>query len=663
MSNTDSWLEIPKEETNKILQSISQDLNPMSCRVKVHLMFFFDGMGFNKDGSIKKSGYISNVNALSKSAVRDTIGCILPKSIYISGMMTPLEVGQAVDTMIEQDLKNYAKEQAKDKATDTAKDLGKDVKKNAEDLLESANEKLKKNIPIDRVKKDLLREIKDAGKIVYSDLKASIQDAFKSPLKLGKKIIKGLVPDAVNGVVSYIPIVRDAQILARLLNRGASERINKAIAQFIEELEAIQNPITEIHVSVFGSDFGAGLARGFLNALVDECDGKRTDSSLKYKLPDNREVPLKVKFVGLFDSLGNRWSSADALINEKLVSYIPIVSSFITTKNQVAENIELPACVEKVVHFISANECVTRVHTVNNATLMPIDANPVSCPQRVEMIYPGVGWDISGGFGVDSYGIGNFMGDVTLQEMWRHARLSGVPLRPLKSLRTTIPKLADRFDMQYTAHLRRVLRAFNNDLNLNKDHLFSMARAREALIETGGKSEWQKSLFLHRFTYLTWLQYAQDLIRNTEGSHRMTQFEYINSQVYMLNWAKNEFVKRSKTHIGFEYITRLSYYEKCAFMHLFRYNEMKLTDSIKEIFLDYCHPAFVGEEDSTPNGEFIYGAHLYPLLPRFIDEGKEPENDKSWWDELKGYKKDIEEYLEIGKSTVTKDKKLTVPFQ
>lgn len=661
-NNIDTWLQIPNQELLFPARYFTTN-SKKTCDTKLHFSFFFDGMGFAKSGSIKKTGLISNIRALSVANEPDFVGCVKVKTIYISGMMTPLEVGPVIDTMLKEDLKDYAKEKAKDKAEDAAIDLGKEVKKNAIDAAESAKDKLKNNIPWERIKKQTIEEIKAGVKIVYEDLKTSIKDAFKTPGKLTRKTLKGFVPDLINGALCYIPFVRDSQTLSRLLNHGAEERIKKAIATFIEQIEANQMPITEIQISVFGADFGGGLARGFLNALVEECDAERTDAELKYELPDGTKVPLKMKFVGLFDSLGNRWSSADALISEKLIKYIPIVNAFLTTKNSVTEHMDLPACVEKVVHFISANECVTRVHTINNATLMPIDTNPLNAAQRTEFIYPGISWDISGSFSPSAYGVNNFLGDVTLQEMWRHARLAGVPLKSLKSLRQASPGIADRFDMSYTTHLRRLLRSHANDIRANRDHLISLPFAREGLLETGGKPEWQEALLLHRMTYLTWIQYVHFVVRRKEFSHRLDQYEYLGSQVYMLDWASENFVKRSKTHIGFEYITRLSNYEKCAFMHLSRYQEMTLSNSILELYLDYCHPAFTGSKDSTPNAEIIFGTHLYPLLPRFIDEGKDPEKDKNWWEEIWGYKKDFEEYLEIARATIKREKKLPIPYQ
>lgn len=113
--------------------------------------------------------------------------------------------------------------------------------------------------------------------------------------------------------------LRDNPIMAEIAKTGANIRIDGAIDYLNDEVSKVKAlsgpPLKRIELSVYGFDYGATLARGFLYRLLDRCliDGEKVEY---------QGAQVVVLFAGLFDAV-DRSRSDIPLIDD----YIPVPTS------------------------------------------------------------------------------------------------------------------------------------------------------------------------------------------------------------------------------------------------------------------------------------------------------------------------------------------------
>ncbi|AUL56080.1 DUF2235 domain-containing protein [Burkholderia pseudomallei] len=196
------------------------------------------------------------------------------------------------------------------------------------------------------------------------------------------------------------------------LGNGGELRLDFALAEFSRRLEVDWGPgswshMREITVAIFGFSRGATEARAFARRFIDQkCD--REGGKLCWTAPNGARVPLRITFMGLFDTVASVGGP--------------------TLHLSWASELAIPAEVERCVHYVSA-------HEVRQA--FPLDSvrvdktYPGNCE---EVVYPGVHSDVGGGYGPDEQGRSHDLSLIPLRHMLAEALRAGVPLKPLSEL-------------------------------------------------------------------------------------------------------------------------------------------------------------------------------------------------------------------------------------
>lgn len=160
------------------------------------------------------------------------------------------------------------------------------------------------------------------------------------------------------------------------LGKGGEMRIQYALAEFSRIIErewssAAWKTMQFISVSVFGFSRGATEARAFVRRLIGmKC--QPTDIGLVWQASHGERTPVRIKFMGLFDTVASVGGP--------------------TLHLDWASDLAIPPEVERCVHFVSA-------HEVREA--FPLDSvrvgrtYPTNCE---EVVYPGVHSDVGGGY-------------------------------------------------------------------------------------------------------------------------------------------------------------------------------------------------------------------------------------------------------------------------
>lgn len=189
------------------------------------------------------------------------------------------------------------------------------------------------------------------------------------------------------------------------LGLGGRMRIDWVLAEFAMILERDWSPQAQQHMqcislAVFGFSRGATEARAFVRQLLARC--VMADGQLYWAARNLRRIPLRITFLGLFDTVAS-------------------VGSPTLHLDWAAELAVLPE-VERCVHYVAA-------HEVRQA--FPLDsvrvdrALPANCE---EVVYPGVHSDVGGGYAPDVQGRSNFLSRIPLRHMYAEALQAGVPL-------------------------------------------------------------------------------------------------------------------------------------------------------------------------------------------------------------------------------------------
>jgi hypothetical protein len=195
-------------------------------------------------------------------------------------------------------------------------------------------------------------------------------------------------------------------------NKNASlNDLNKAIGA--------HRLIKVINISVIGFSRGAALSRAFVNMLVGQCK-KQQDDSLTLN-----GYPVRFNFLGLFDTVASFGLPAHNIT-------LPLEK----------RDLRIPACVERCVHYVAANEL---------RYSFPVDLireNGRYQAGWTERVYPGVHSDIGGGYGPSDQGVEGNYARIPMANMHQEALKAGVRLLSLPEIRQTLAPIMDRFTVK-----------------------------------------------------------------------------------------------------------------------------------------------------------------------------------------------------------------------
>ncbi|WP_411834701.1 phospholipase effector Tle1 domain-containing protein [Pseudoxanthomonas mexicana] len=238
------------------------------------------------------------------------------------------------------------------------------------------------------------------------------------------------------GVGTPCPEVGDKGGTAGLaFGKGGGERVDYAFEKLDELIDKqTAKKILIINVSVFGFSRGAAQARAFVRDLAARCKAQ-PDGTWHY-----RDIPLRVAFVGIFDTVCSVWSGfVTALFNAR------------DGHGEWAHDVKLPPIVEQCVHMTAAHELRPQ---------FPLDStrDDARYPSNtVEIWYPGVHSDVGGGYDPAHQGRKNSISRFSLNEMYDMARMAGVLLRP-------VPDLASHVQDEFNKEDEELRSAYNGYL-------------------------------------------------------------------------------------------------------------------------------------------------------------------------------------------------------
>ncbi|WP_133645439.1 T6SS phospholipase effector Tle1-like catalytic domain-containing protein [Paraburkholderia flava] len=195
------------------------------------------------------------------------------------------------------------------------------------------------------------------------------------------------------------------------LGVGGQTRIDAAIAAFEIILGEDWSPEARQHMpfislSVLGFSRGATEARAFVRKLLSRCVDK--DGQRCWIGKDLRRIPLRITFMGLFDTVASVGGP--------------------TLHLDWGAELAIPPEVEQCVHYVAA-------HEVREA--FPLDSVRVDRSYLAnceEVVYPGVHADVGGGYAPDEQGRSNLLSRIPLRDMYAEALAAGVPLLSLDRL-------------------------------------------------------------------------------------------------------------------------------------------------------------------------------------------------------------------------------------
>jgi hypothetical protein len=196
---------------------------------------------------------------------------------------------------------------------------------------------------------------------------------------------------------AYYQLLADAeQRLAAAVQRHKSDKTKPSLRK--------------IRLSVFGFSRGSAQARAWVNLLKRQWDGALAG------------LPLQIDFLGIFDTVAS----------VGLAQSVPFMDGHFAWAS--GKNMAVPASVKRCAHLVAAFE------VRGSFPLDSVCQGDVLPPNCKEVVYPGVHSDVGGGYPPNDQGRAMGPGDedgdkrklsqISLAQMYREARMAGVPLAP-----------------------------------------------------------------------------------------------------------------------------------------------------------------------------------------------------------------------------------------
>ena len=325
----------------------------------------------------------------------------------------------------------------------------------------------------------------DVGTLQHSNVARLSQSALADSEILGR--FSFYIP----GLGTYFDEVGDEGHTTRGLGMGAmgQARLDKAFEKFdkvVKQAEARAlnptNKILFIKLSVFGFSRGATAARAFVRDMAARCDQK--DGQYRLKKGGH---PVEVIFLGIFDTVasvgvpmsGNNmpgataagWYSLRTTMGMRNINAMafgepgadPAPGSF-NGHASWADGLRVPApdFVKNCVHMVAG-------HEMRNSFPADSTLDGTSYPGGVaEMVYPGAHSDVGGGYqpgeGARSEHPGQMLSLIPLRVMHERARLAGVPLESLETLkgRSEVLRKSFALDDEGAKHFDEMNRVFRS---------------------------------------------------------------------------------------------------------------------------------------------------------------------------------------------------------
>lgn len=398
-----------------------------ACEHMLWVSFYFDGFGFSdKDGP--QTNIVKLFNATYDIRERNM------RKFYYPGLGAPYD--PETSTLIA-----ALGDKAKDKLEDSAKDKAKEAKEAVVDKTkESASDAWKESAKIPdptlmgRVDSTVGKVLTDAKKVAEKKAKGAwhamshpggstktayrflrrewwsyVRDVRRYPFRAAKAALVELAKVTVGYVAESMGFTRDSKLGAALFNTGVDTRLKAAEEDFLAAVIGAKRSSTihKIHVGIFGYDMGGGLAVAFSQRLLDEvCKGGKHEG-----------IPVKIKFMGLFDCVTNRFDEN-------------LLTGFIPLSNAISSDLKLSPEIEKCVHYAAAHE----LRLYKQLTMLGVDPADMRGP-RQERLFPGAQTDVGGGAPDGEDGISDKLARVPLEMMYYRAYGAGVPMPDLDALK------------------------------------------------------------------------------------------------------------------------------------------------------------------------------------------------------------------------------------
>ena len=228
------------------------------------------------------------------------------------------------------------------------------------------------------------------------------------------------------GLTSLFEILRSQQMLQQLENELSHQLGSYDQSAFKEILGAYEHRLAaalkqrtkkpdlrKIRLSVFGFSRGAAQARAWVNMIEKRWGGRLGG------------IPLQIDFLGIFDTVASVGLAQSA----------PYANGHFAWAD--GTNMAVPATVKRCAHLVAAFE-VRGSFPLDS--VCQGDSLPSNCK---EIVYPGVHSDVGGGYppgdqgralGEGAAGDCLKISQIPLAQMYREARMAGVPLAPEKSM-------------------------------------------------------------------------------------------------------------------------------------------------------------------------------------------------------------------------------------
>ena len=176
--------------------------------------------------------------------------------------------------------------------------------------------------------------------------------------------------------------------------------------------------LRKVRLSVFGFSRGATEARAWTNLVLERFLDRKTGR------PMVAGLPLQVDFLGLFDTVASV-GAAHSVGKDGHYAWAE------------GQRLAVPEQVRRCVHLVSAHEVRGSfpLDSVAQSGVLPLNCK--------EIVYPGVHSDVGGGYppedqgrclGPGAAGDSKKLSQVALAQMYREARMAGVPLMPAESM-------------------------------------------------------------------------------------------------------------------------------------------------------------------------------------------------------------------------------------
>lgn len=395
------------------IKAQSRDLCPI-CEQAIWLSFYFDAFGHNKD---EDGARITNIGKLWLASIDDRSKGI--RSIYYPGLGATFQPETVVlAAMLTKKIEQDAVKAEQKIAVKAGKDTGKKLVAEAWHHKEGWWERVKRTVGKDT--KKAYYDYKHQHDIVFNQTERArflrgigrywtnfAEDLAHHPMRAFNYIKNELAKRTVGYMAESWGFVRDASWVAALFNTGTDTRLDAAINDFKEAVNASQRlgKVKYINVAIFGADMGGALAVAFSNKLTkDICKDGKYDGS-----------EVRLRFMGLLDCVTSRFDDN-------------FVTGFVPLSNAVAGKLVLPKSLERVVHYAAAHE--SRLY--KRLTAIGGVREPGGCLE--ERLFPGTQGDVIGGYEPNEQGIDNQLSRLPLQLMLGRAWRNGVPVYSLDRL-------------------------------------------------------------------------------------------------------------------------------------------------------------------------------------------------------------------------------------